>query len=60
MTGGDIIRTSCEEARGGFRSTQKYDCLAANERRGGGVFEGYNYEGTVNTKNGNLTWKLGG
>ena len=59
LEGPAIIETTCEPIGGAASNTQRYDCLAANEKRGGGVYAGYDYDGTANTKSGNITWELG-
>lgn len=54
---GPITSTSCEElsTRG---DTVRYDCLAINKTQGS-TSEGYEYQGSVNTKSGTLRWELG-
>ncbi len=61
---GPILFTSCDPLGGGSvddltARTTTFECLAINERLGGGQVSGYRFSATANWDESSWTWRLG-
>ncbi|MBF4573182.1 hypothetical protein ITJ64_11695 [Herbiconiux sp. VKM Ac-1786] len=61
---GPMLQAFCNPLGGGSIDdltalTTTFDCLAANEDKGGGSFSGYTFNATVNWSDGTYTYGLG-
>jgi len=60
---GPILKTFCDPVGGGrddlSSRTGKYECLAATEEQGDGLYSGYSFDATINYKDYSYSWRLG-
>lgn len=62
---GPIYGTQCDRVGGGAiddldTKTTRFECLAINEKKSGGMVEGYRFTATMNWDKGSYQWRLGG
>ena len=62
---GPIYGTQCDRVGGGSiddldTKTTRFECLAINEKKSGGMVEGYRFTATMNWDKGSYQWRLGG
>lgn len=62
---GPIYGTQCDRVGGGAiddleARTTRFECLAVNEKKSGGLVEGYRFTATMDWDDGSYQWRLGG